>query len=330
MSALPQPAPAPDPGVPDVPADRLIGFVQFLRGNGFSVGIREGLDALRVAEICRPASAERVKWGLRALLCSNPDQWQRFDGLFDAYWHAPNREAWVRSSGAGGVEKQDGRPSRPAETPADADIQGAGGDEADAGGARGGASWQECSAGTDFRFLREGAELHRMEALAEALARRMRRRLARRLRAHRRGRRIHLRRTLRNSLRYGGMPLDLSYKKQRRLLPRLVLLVDVSRSMSLYGYLFLRFARGLAHAFQDTHAFVLHTRLVLVTDALRERDVGRLRQKLALLSAGWSGGTRRRLLRDLQPWVRAAGPLPRHSAGAERWAGHGTAGAARL
>jgi len=66
----------------------------------------------------------------------------------------------------------------------------------------------------------------------------------------------------------------------------------VSRSMSLYSFLFLRFARGLLGAFRDAEAFVFHTRLTRVSDALRERDLFRAREKLALVSLGWSGGTR--------------------------------------
>lgn len=70
------------------------------------------------------------------------------------------------------------------------------------------------------------------------------------------------------------------------------MLTDVSRSMSLYSYLFLRYARGLLDAFDDARAYVFHTRLVPVTEALRERDDARLKDKLAVLSLGWAGGTR--------------------------------------
>ena len=80
--------------------------------------------------------------------------------------------------------------------------------------------------------------------------------------------------------------------KRKQQAPRLILLLDVSRSMSLYSFLFLRFARGIVEAFKDADAFVYHTRLVHVTDALRERDMTKAKEKLALMSSGWSGGTR--------------------------------------
>ena len=108
-----------------------------------------------------------------------------------------------------------------------------------------------------------------MERLVERLARKMRRRMLRRQRVHRQGRRLHLRATLRNCLRFGGMPLQLVYRRRRRRQPRLILVVDVSRSMALYSTVFLRFARGIVNTFGDASAFALHTRLVPITDALR-------------------------------------------------------------
>jgi uncharacterized protein with von Willebrand factor type A (vWA) domain len=62
--------------------------------------------------------------------------------------------------------------------------------------------------------------------------------------------------------------------------------------MSMYSLLFLRFARGLVTAFRDAAAFACHTRLVPITEALRQPDRQRLAERLALLSLGWSGGTR--------------------------------------
>jgi len=110
--------------------------------------------------------------------------------------------------------------------------------------------------------------------------------------ADRSGRRIHLRRTIRASLSRGGTPIDLVRVRRRRRLPRLILILDVSRSMSPYSYFFLCFARGLLGAFRDAECFAFHTRLVRVSDALRERDSFRMREKLSLISLGWAGGTR--------------------------------------
>jgi uncharacterized protein with von Willebrand factor type A (vWA) domain len=274
---------------------RLVGFARFMRGNGYQVGVQEELDALTLAAHGDVTHRERLRWGLRALFCSSNEEWERFDALFDAYWKPANRSHEVPATHAQQLDSRNGLGGERGDRHpvADADQAQEGEDEdAGDGGSKGGASRQEAQAGADFRFLLDQEQMQRMERLVERLARRMRRRLTRRQRVQHKGRRIHLRHTIRNSLRYGGMPLDLVQVSRKRKLPRLILLLDVSRSMSLYSYLFLRFARGIVGAFQDADAFVYHTRLIHVTDALRDRELTRVKEKLALVSQGWSGGTR--------------------------------------
>lgn len=274
---------------------RLLGFVRFLHEQGYPLGVAEGQDALRLADGPVLLQRHRLRWSLRALLCGNGDDWQRFDELFEAYWHEPNRRVDVPSSAS---QKQDRQGQGAAagssgQQPSAAEKAGQGDDSAAGGGAsQGGASRQAIATSTDFRFLTNPDEQRAMEALVARMARRMRRVLARRQRLSKLGRRLHLRATVRHSLRYGGIPLKLVHREPKRLPPRLVLLLDVSRSMNLYSTLFLRFARALMGAFKDVEVFVYHTHLVQVTSALREADSVRMKEKLALIAQGWSGGTR--------------------------------------
>ena len=274
---------------------RVLEFVRLVRGNGCQVGIGETLDALRVAE-AGGLEQRRLHWGLRALLCGNAAEWRRFDQLFDAYWRAGSDRRGLRVQPATGSQLggKDGR-RRAADLGAAAETdQAQAGEDGDAGagGTRGGASVRVSTARSDFRFLSAPEEREKMEQLVQGLALRMRRNLRRRRRLTDHGRRLHLRHTLRHSLRYGGTPIDPVYSERRRRQPRLILLLDVSRSMSLYSYFFLRFARGVIGAFRDAHAYAYHTHLVPIGDALRERDTDKLKDKLALISLGWAGGTR--------------------------------------
>ena len=135
-------------------------------------------------------------------------------------------------------------------------------------------------------------EVDELERLVDRLAARMCRRMVRRQQIARKAGKLHLRRTLRNSLQTGGTPIDLSFRRRRRKPPRLVVLIDVSRSMSIYTYLMLRFTRAIVRRFRRADAFIFHTRLVPVTDALKETNADRMRDRLTLLSQGWDGGTR--------------------------------------
>jgi uncharacterized protein with von Willebrand factor type A (vWA) domain len=114
----------------------------------------------------------------------------------------------------------------------------------------------------------------------------------RRERIRRHGRRLDLRRTIHRSISHGGTPLELAWRRRKPKPLRLVILLDASGSMNLYTAFFLRFIHGVVDAFREAEAFVLHTRLVHVSDSLRERDVTRAIDRLALMAEGIGGGTR--------------------------------------
>ena len=276
--------------------ERILEFLGVLHSDGFHVGVRERLDALKVSKYCSVINNKRLYWGLRALVATNPEEWNRFDILFKSYW-LPNRlrprlsttpQRYVEADQAD--DKLDGGSGG---KPLDIDYSSSkSGDKVNQKVVEGGVSARELLRRTDFRFLNDPEQLYKMERWVEQLARRMKPRVIRRQRLFREGRRIHLRRTIRNSLPHGGTPLDLMYLRRRRKLPRLVLILDVSRSMSTYSYLFLRFARGIVSVFKDADAFVFHTHLVHVTSALRQHNIHNVKQKLAVMSMGWSGGTR--------------------------------------
>lgn len=269
----------------------LLDFTRTLRARGWPVGVDEQHDALRLAAAVDVAQRERLRDALRALYCGTEAQWREFDTVFDDYWY-PKRGTRTRASGAGSsLQPQPGTGMGENYSPPDKPGGGSGA-EADPGGAREGASASESLARRDFRHLHDPEERRALDAMLERMARRWRHRLRRRWRVLQKGRRLDLRRTLRRSLPRGGVPIDPVWQKPRQRPPNLILLVDASRSMSLYSYRFLRFAAGALAAFPGSEAFVFHTRLVRVTDALQEPSAERVQEKLALLSSGFEGGTR--------------------------------------
>ena len=279
---------------------RLVEFVRLARSNNFQVGVAEELDAQNVALKCGLDSSMRLRWGLRALLCSDQDDWERFDELYDAFWHPANVQSRYSTGAAGLTRKRPDARSTAEESrqedirSSDADSQSAdASDETDdGGGTREGASFAASLAKTDFQALTDPDEMRAVEALVDRLARQMRKRAIRRQRPSKTGKKIHLRKTFRNSLRFGGAPMVLNYRERIKRQPRLVLIVDVSRSMSMYSFFFLRFARALVSVFRDVAVFAYHTQLLPITEALRQTDLIRVRNSLAMMSQGWSGGTR--------------------------------------
>ena len=274
---------------------RLVGFARLARDNGFRVGIEESFDALTVAEAAGTLDERALRFGLRTLFCSRPADWARFDDLFDLYWHGIGKRPPTRSSaerrsanaGAGSVSA-----AHPTSELAEQLHREAQADDGQRDGRHRGASDIETLARTDFRYLDDAEELRDIYALTERLAARMRWRLTRRFRTHSRGRVVELRNTIHKSLRYGGTPLSLAYRKRRERPVRLVVLLDASGSMSLYSAFFVRFVRGIVDNFDDADAFVFHTRLVHLSQALREKNVEKAMERMAVMSQGWGGGTR--------------------------------------
>ncbi len=268
---------------------RLAGFSGFLAANGYDLGAAESTHVISSACQVGILEPQLLRWSLRALLCHRASEWHRFDALFDAYFLRPNRQVFGAGSGA---RAPDASPS-PAENP-DAGEAGPGTDARPPAGAaaRHAASREEALAAADFRDLDRADEMRAIEALMRRLARRMKRlQIRREARSTRRGR-IDFPGTIRRSVEHGGVPLAVAWRNRRRVRPRLLLLLDVSRSMSPYSFLYLRLARALAAELSDIDVHVFHTRLTPICEALRDPDPWRAQEKLHLLAAGWGGGTR--------------------------------------
>ena len=276
------------------PARRIAGFARLLRGRGFPVGIAESMDALRVLKSIGTGDAPGFKLSLRALLCTCEADWRRFDELFDGFWRRRGVQRLARVSGGPKPKRQTLAGDGPAAAakPESAEPEGDAGGAAGGGLRRAGASHAESLAQADFRHLSNPEDLALVHDLAERLARRLRKRLTRRYRADKRGRVLDLRRVIHRSIATGGTPLTLAFRKRRLRPPRLVMLLDASGSMSQYSSFFLRFMHGVLDCFDDADAFVFHTRLVHLGDAMRERDPIKAGERLAIMSAGWAGGTR--------------------------------------
>jgi uncharacterized protein len=117
-------------------------------------------------------------------------------------------------------------------------------------------------------------------------------RVSRRTRPARRGRKPDLRRTFRASLRTGGEPILLA-RRERRVKPRpLVILCDISGSMSLYSRLLLHFVHTVSNGLEQVETFVFGTRLTRITRQLARRDVDEAVRDVSKSVQDWSGGTR--------------------------------------
>jgi uncharacterized protein with von Willebrand factor type A (vWA) domain len=280
---------------------KLATFLKTLRDAGFAVGLHEGRDAAALMAAGYAARPGLLRSAFRHLFSARKSDWEKFDGLFDAFWlgqRVRSRSVTMGSTKAANspslksLQQQNseraGSEAATDQVPSSDDAS----QEHSGEGRMEGASRAENLAEIDFRKLADPAQIEEAHNVAAQLAKAMRTRLTRRDLARRRGYRLDLRRTIHGNISRGGVPIDL-VRRQRKAKPlRLVMLLDASGSMSMYTAVFLRFIHGVLDEFREAEAFLFHTRLAYVSDAMKEKNAARALDRLSLLAQGAGGGTR--------------------------------------
>ena len=290
------------PHAGELALSQLARFTRMLRQNAFTLGLKESEDAARVLASDAGRRAVTLRAALKALLCVRRSDWDKFDDLFDAHWLGRGVRRVVKMSPhTRAIATATALPFTGTESPRGPPGLGEliSGSDADtlntphgASNRMEGASRAENLAETDFRRIADPEAVAEAHALAARLARKMRARLTRRKRTQRKRARLDIRRTIRRNICRGGVPIDLMWRRRKHKPLRLVVLLDVSGSMSLYTSVFVRFMHGVLDHFREADAFLFHTRLAHVSTAMREKDVGRALERLSLLAQGAGGGTR--------------------------------------
>ncbi|GAA1165268.1 VWA domain-containing protein [Nocardioides aquiterrae] len=258
----------------------LLGFTRALRAAGVPVTQDRSQGFLAAAAVLGAGDPRATYLAGRATLCAGPDDLARYDPVFHEYFGS-----------------RDGLPRpRPAVAPPAPQLSGLplgdGDGEADASDevVRARASDSEVLRHRDVAAL-SNAEKHRLAGMFATLTPRPPvRRTARHRRWHRG--QVDASRTLRSSLRRMGEPAEIAWRRRGVRPRRVVLLVDVSGSMSGYADALLRLAHRFSQVAPSVETFTVGTRVTHVTRAMRLRDAER-----ALVAAGetvpdWSGGTR--------------------------------------
>ena len=283
-----------DPG----PSARMAGFLAHLRDNGLRLGVQETATALDALLYIDAATPDDVRPALKAICSGCKDEAERFDALFDSYWMDAGR---VRQKvvpkaqadqGAGVHSSRDAEGEDPGGSgEATAPEAGDGEVERDGTGRLIASEMRNLSR-RDLRDLVRPDEIAEAQKVARMLGEALRDQRSRRRIAGRKGNRLHFRRTIRRSLGTGGEPLRLYRKIRPDRSVKLVALCDVSGSMSVYAKVFLAFLAGLLRGDPDADAYLFHTRLVRITEALRDKDAMRAIGRMSLMADGFGGGSK--------------------------------------
>ncbi len=274
------------------PVELLLGFTRALRAAGVPVTPDRAQSYLRAVATVGLDDRRATYWAGRATLCSGPDDLDRYDRVYDS-WFFAQEPASVRREGPELQVRQAELTEEP----------GAYGDEEQEGeDVRAMASATEVLRHRDIAAM-DASEKARLASLFSELRPRAPRRTATRRTRWHRGE-VDAQRTLRLSLARMGEPAEIAWRRRVTRPRRVVLLVDVSGSMSLYADALLRLAHTFVQGSRQARppgggarpagveVFTVGTRLTHVTRAMRQRD-----PEGAIAAAGetvpdWSGGTR--------------------------------------
>ncbi len=277
-------------------ADNIAHFARVLRRAGVPVGPRQVLDAIEAVNVAGVRSEDDFYWALHATLIHTQDMRDIFNQAFHVFWRDPRMlermMAMMLPELTIPPEEPDGQTSRrlaeallnqettPEQDP-EPDI------EIDASGTM---SAAEVLRTKDFEQMSAAEMAEARQAMAR-LHLSHDRVLTRRTRPSSRGALIDMRATLRASLR-GGDIIPLKRQERKLRPPPLVVLCDISGSMSVYARTFLHFLHGLTNDRDRVSTFLFGTRLTHVSRHLRHKDIDEALSAVSTAVEDWDGGTR--------------------------------------
>lgn len=283
-----------DPG----PAARVAGFIAHLRSNGLRLGVAEADIAMAALTEVRAISPGESRRALRAVCTGCKEEAERFDDLFDSYWLDAGRvkqKVIPNKSNSISDDVHSSRDARGQDASTTGSLNAPDGGQGDAASDGTGkliAAEVRNLSRKDLRDMVRPEEIAEAEAVARRLGAALRDRRSRRRIAARKGDRLHFRKIIRHSLATGGEPLRLLRKRRPDRTRKIVALCDVSGSMTVYAQVFLAFLAGLMRADSKADAYLFHTRLVRITEALRDKDALRAIGRMSLMADGFGGGSK--------------------------------------
>jgi uncharacterized protein len=288
------PLPAPPSGGRLV--DNIMYFARALRAAGLPIGpghVLAAIDAVRAVTI---VDRRDFYWTLHAVFVNRRDQRELFDQAFHIFWRNPELLEKMMSlmlpvlrTEIPPEQEMSRRLAEALHQPGESDGRTQTKDEVEIDAAMT-FSDRELLQGMDFEKM-SLAELAQAKAALRHLTLPLADVATRRFAPDPKGDRTDMRASLRAQLRAGGL-VTLKRKRRRTRPPPLVVLCDISGSMSRYSRVFLHFMHAVANDRDRVFTFLFGTRLSNITRYLRQKDVDVAVDRITGAVADWSGGTR--------------------------------------
>jgi uncharacterized protein with von Willebrand factor type A (vWA) domain len=282
-------------------ADNIVYFARVLRTAGLPIGPDRVVDAVKAVQTAGLERRDDFYWTLASVLIGRREHFELFDQAFRIFWRDPKllERAMSLAMPANlghSPREENAAAERLAEAmfPAlkNSPLAQALPEKDDAPPDTPSFSHQEMLRHADFEGM-SAAELAEAKRMIARLSLPIPEIRTRRLRSDARGERVDARATLRSALRASGGDIILLRRSAPRYRhPPLVVLCDVSGSMSRYSRMFLHFLHAITSDRDRVTSFAFGTRLTNITRQLRHRDVDVAMDAVMAMIRDWAGGTR--------------------------------------
>lgn len=278
----------------------IMHFGRILRAAGLPVGPGKILDAVSAVREVGVTSRKDFYWALHAVFVNRRDQHELFDQAFHIYWRDPKILERMMGILLPDFEGEAPPPEEPPMRRIQEAMQPKQEGEAEEEEEREQEIEFDAAMTASAREMLQDMDFEEMSAeeinQAKALIARMHLPIAevetRRFQPSQRRKRVDMRATMRTALRSGGATIPLRWRNRRTRPPPLVIMCDISGSMSRYTRMFLHFMHTLTNDRDRVYTFLFGTRLTNVTRHLKHRDVDLAIDKVTASVEDWSGGTR--------------------------------------
>ncbi len=290
---------APSPAGDGRLADNIVLFGRVLRKAGLKIGPGAIADAIEAVEAIGIGSREEFHAALCSIFVKRHEDLAVFDEAFRLFWRSRDLVAKMIAmmSPVAPDDRQKEKPKPGESRASDALLS----DRDERRPQR-----EAPDIEIDSRFTSSGSEVLRyldfaqMSAAEIAVAKKELGKLqlpldrvrTRRFAPSRTVAKVDPRATMRSALRTGGALILPRFRKPKEIQPPLVVLADISGSMSQYTRIFLHFLHVLTERRRRVHTFLFGTRLTNVTRAMRHKDPDQALDECAAIVRDWSGGTR--------------------------------------
>jgi uncharacterized protein len=295
--------------LPDNPrlAENITHFARALRKAGLPIGTGRVIDAIRAVQAVGFTDKRDFFWVLHACFVNRPEHRAVFSQIFRLYWRDPRYLEHMMSMMLPAIRGvQEERTAQAAEKRAAEALLDGANRPVEQENPREEETMIEVDASMTISAEErlKTLDFEQMSTAEIAAAKRMLARMSlpvkpipsRRGQASLTGHRIDWRRTMRASMRRGGEMQALALKAPRPRWPNLVVLCDISGSMSQYSRMVLHFLHAVANekgaGWAKVHAFTFGTRLTNITRHLATRDVDQALKAAGAEAQDWEGGTR--------------------------------------